>query len=110
MIELFQKKNKDGTYTLTGNKIFITAEEHDLAENIIHLVFARIEGAPEGTRGISLFSVPKFWVNDGGPLGEKNQERKVMFHMMNEARLGVGIQAMDLGARITSMEKGLVFL
>ncbi|MCP4114540.1 MAG: acyl-CoA dehydrogenase [Desulfobacteraceae bacterium] len=122
-------KNPDGTYTLTGNKIFITAGEHDLAENIIHPVLARIEGAPVGTRGISLFIVPKFWVNDDGSLGdrndifctgveekmglhgsatcsmtlgencrgmllgEENQGMKVMFHMMNEARLGVGLQA-----------------
>ena len=50
----------DGSYKITGTKIFISAGEHDLAENIIHLVLARIEGAPEGTRGLSLFIVPKF--------------------------------------------------
>ncbi len=123
------KKNGDGTYTITGNKIFISAGEHDLTENIIHPVLARIEGAPSGTKGISLFVVPKFWVNDDGSmgerndinctgveekmglhgsstcsmalgdkcrgtlLGEENKGMKVMFHMMNEARLGVGLQA-----------------
>ena len=123
------RKNSDGTYTITGNKIFITSGEHDLAENIIHPVLARIEGAPSGTKGISLFIVPKFWVKDDGTLGERNdivctgveekmglhgsatcsmsmgencrglllgEENKgmrVMFHMMNEARLGVGLQA-----------------
>jgi alkylation response protein AidB-like acyl-CoA dehydrogenase len=56
--------NGDGTYSITGSKIFISAGEHDLAENIIHPVLARIEGAPEGTKGISLFLVPKIWVND----------------------------------------------
>jgi alkylation response protein AidB-like acyl-CoA dehydrogenase len=56
-------KNDDGTYTISGNKIFISSGEHDLAENIIHPVLARIEGAPAGTKGISLFIVPKLWVN-----------------------------------------------
>ena len=65
-------KNEDGTYTITGNKIFISSGEHDLAENIIHPVLARIDGAPEGTAGISLFIVPKIWVNDDGSLGEPN--------------------------------------
>ncbi|MFQ5566145.1 MAG: acyl-CoA dehydrogenase C-terminal domain-containing protein [Paracoccaceae bacterium] len=62
----------DGSYRITGSKIFISAGEHDLAENIIHLVLARISGAPEGSRGISLFVVPKFLVNDDGSLGERN--------------------------------------
>nr|WP_155320530.1 acyl-CoA dehydrogenase [Desulfosarcina alkanivorans] len=118
----------DGTYAITGNKIYITNGEHDLTENIIHPVLARIEGAPAGTRGISIFIVPKIWVNDDGSLGERNdivctgtEEKmglhgsatcamsmgskgvcrglllgeensgmKIMFHMMNEARLDVG--------------------
>ncbi len=121
-------KNDDGTYSISGNKIFITCGEHDLTENIVHPVLARIEGAPTGTKGISLFIVPKIWVDDDGSLGELNdvvctgieeklglhasptcqltfggkgqcrgvllgEENKgmhVMFHMMNEARLGVG--------------------
>ncbi|CAO4177290.1 Acyl-CoA dehydrogenase [Methylorubrum aminovorans] len=64
--------NGDGSYSLTGTKIFISAGEHDLAENIVHLVIARIEGAPSGTKGISLFVVPKFLVNEDGSLGERN--------------------------------------
>jgi alkylation response protein AidB-like acyl-CoA dehydrogenase len=64
--------NGDGSYAISGTKIFISAGEHDLAENIVHLVLARIDGAPEGTRGISLFIVPKFVVNPDGSLGEKN--------------------------------------
>ncbi len=121
-------KNEDSTYSITGNKIFITNGEHDLMENIIHPVLARIEGAPKGTKGISLFIVPKIWVNKDGSLGEPNdvvctgtEEKmgihgsatcamsygskgqcrgfllgeanhgmRVMFHMMNEARLLVG--------------------
>jgi acyl-CoA dehydrogenase len=119
----------DGSYKITGTKIFISAGEHDLAENIIHLVLARIEGAPAGTRGISLFVVPKFLVNPDGSIGARNGvacgslEEKMgihgnstcvmnfdaatgwligeehrglnaMFVMMNEARLGVGVQGL----------------
>ena len=62
----------DGTYKISGTKIFISAGEHDLSENIIHLVLAKIPGGPEGTRGISLFVVPKFLVNPDGSLGERN--------------------------------------
>ncbi len=124
-------KQTDGSYKITGSKIFISAGEHDLAENIIHLVLARIEGAPAGTKGISLFVVPKLLVNDDGSLGERNGvscgaiEEKMgihgnatcvmnydnatgwligeenrglpaMFTMMNEARLGVGVQGLAL--------------
>ena len=62
----------DGTYRISGQKIFISAGEHDLADNIIHLVLARIEGAVEGVKGISLFVVPKFHVNEDGSLGARN--------------------------------------
>ncbi|MEL6113551.1 MAG: acyl-CoA dehydrogenase family protein, partial [Pseudomonadota bacterium] len=62
----------DGSFKISGQKIFISAGEHDLTDNIIHLVLARIEGAPEGTRGISLFIVPKVMVNDDGSLGARN--------------------------------------
>ncbi|WP_300709735.1 acyl-CoA dehydrogenase C-terminal domain-containing protein [Limnohabitans sp.] len=62
----------DGTYKLTGNKIFISAGEHDMAENIIHLVLARLPDAPPGIKGVSLFIVPKFNVNKDGTLGERN--------------------------------------
>ena len=63
---------EDGSYLVEGNKIFITAGEHDLTDNIIHLVLARTPGAPEGIRGISMFIVPKFMVNDDDSLGERN--------------------------------------
>src|SRR6202142_3539999 len=65
-------KQADGSYKITGTKIFISAGEHDLAENIVHLVLARIEGAPAGTKGISLFVVPKLTVKDDGSLGSRN--------------------------------------
>src|SRR6516164_2984790 len=65
-------KQPDGSYKITGTKIFISAGEHDMSENIIHLVLARIEGAPAGTKGISLFVVPKFMVKDDGSLGSRN--------------------------------------
>src|SRR3954466_15051707 len=64
--------NDDGSYSITGTKIFISSGEHDLAENIIHLVLAKIAGAPDNVKGISLFVVPKFLVNDDGSLGERN--------------------------------------
>ncbi len=117
----------DGSYLITGQKIFISAGDHDMAENIIHLVLAKAPGGGEGTKGISLFVVPKFLVNDDGSLGARNPvtvgkiEHKMgihgnstcvmnydgaqgwlvgtlhrgmaaMFTMMNEARLGVGLQ------------------
>ncbi|MFK7730083.1 MAG: acyl-CoA dehydrogenase [Pseudomonadales bacterium] len=65
----------DGTYRITGNKIYITCGELDFAENIVHLVLARLEGAPSGSRGISLFLVPKFLPNEDGSLGEQNDVR-----------------------------------
>ncbi len=124
-------KQKDGTYLLTGQKIFITAGDNDMYENIIHPVLARIEGDPPGTPGISIFIVPKYHVKPDGSLGERNdiittgiehkmgikgsatcslslgdndkcvgyllgaerQGMKIMFQMMNEARLDVANQA-----------------
>src|SRR5437879_6728191 len=65
-------KQADGSYSISGTKIFISAGEHDLAENIVHLVLARIEGAPEGVRGISLFVVPKFLIVADGSPGSRN--------------------------------------
>ena len=117
----------DGSYRISGQKIWISGGEHDLTPNIVHLVLARIEGAPQGTRGISLFIVPKFIPDaDGAPgvrnevkclgleekmgihgnatcviahdeatgwlVGEENRGLSLMFVMMNEARLGVGMQ------------------
>ena len=64
--------NPDGSYSLTGTKIFISSGEHDISENIIHLVLAKIAGAPDNVKGISLFVVPKFLVNDDGSVGERN--------------------------------------
>ena len=64
--------NADGSYAITGTKIFISAGEHDMAENIVHIVLARLPGAPEGTKGISLFIVPKFVVNEDGTPGDRN--------------------------------------
>ncbi len=63
---------EDGSYTISGTKIFITSGDHDLTDNILHMVLARIDGAPQGTRGISLFLVPKTLVNEDGSLGQRN--------------------------------------
>ena len=64
--------NEDGSFVINGTKIFITSGDHDLTQNILHMVLARIDGAPDGARGISLFLVPKFLVNDDGSLAERN--------------------------------------
>jgi butyryl-CoA dehydrogenase len=132
----------DGSYRLFGNKMWISGAEHEMGENIVHLVLAKIPGGPAGTRGISLFVVPKFLVNDDGSLGERNdvviaglnhkmgfrgtvntipnlgeggyrpggqrgavgylvgephRGLSYMFHMMNEARIGIGLAATALG-------------
>ena len=130
------KRLPDGKFLITGTKCFISAGDHDLTPNIIHTVLARIEGDPAGTKGISIFIVPKIRVNDDGTLGEPNdvkcggiehkmgikasatatlnfgedgkcigellgEERsgiKIMFQMMNEARLGVGMQGVAIGS------------
>jgi alkylation response protein AidB-like acyl-CoA dehydrogenase len=128
-------RQPDGTYRITGTKIFITFGEHDLTDNIVHLVLARTPDAPPGTKGISCFIVPKFLVADDGSLGERNDVRCVsiehkmgikasptcvlsygeggdgavgyligdenagmryMFTMMNNARLGVGIEGLGI--------------
>ncbi len=130
------RRMPDGTYLITGTKCFISSGDHDLTEQIVHPVLARIEGDPPGTKGISLFIVPKYRVNDDGSLGEFNDvvtggvehkmgikgsatatlnfgdsgncigellgnERegmKIMFLMMNEARLSTGMQGLDLAS------------
>jgi len=130
------RRNPDGTFSITGTKIFITDGNHNLTENIIHPVLARIEGAPAGTKGISLFIVPKILVNPDGSLGrpndihvggiehkmglhgsptcvlnfgdegqcigellgEENQGMRIMFQMMNEARIGVGLQGLAIAS------------
>jgi alkylation response protein AidB-like acyl-CoA dehydrogenase len=65
-------RNDDGSYAITGTKIFVSGGEHDLADNIVHSLLARVEGAPEGTKGVSLFLIPKFAVEEDGSLGEEN--------------------------------------
>ena len=72
IIKTKAEPNTDGSYQITGTKIFITSGEHDLCENIVHLVLAKTPNAPAGSRGISLFIVPKFLVNEDGSLGERN--------------------------------------
>jgi butyryl-CoA dehydrogenase len=76
-------KEDDGTYRVRGNKIWISGGDHDLSENIVHLVLARVKGAPKGVKGISLFIVPKFLVNDDGSIGERNEVALAgLFHKM----------------------------
>ena len=106
-------KNDDGTYSITGNKIFISGGEHDLSENIIHPVLARIEGAPEGTKGISLFLVPKIWVNDDGSLGEFNDvvctgiEEKMGIHGNSTCSLTLGGKGKCRGILLGEENKGM---
>ncbi|MFV0386499.1 acyl-CoA dehydrogenase C-terminal domain-containing protein [Paracoccus sp. (in: a-proteobacteria)] len=127
MLRTRAEPQADGSYLITGQKIFISAGDHDLAENVIHLVLAKAPGGEEGTKGISLFIVPKFVVNEDGSLGDRNavsvgnlehkmgihgnatcvmnydgakgwllgdlhKGMRAMFTMMNEARIGVGLQ------------------
>ena len=78
-------RNGDGSYAITGNKIWISAGEHDLSDNVVHLVLARIEGAPAGVKGISLFIVPKFVPREDGSVGERNSLRCTGL----EAKMGI---------------------
>ncbi len=106
-------KNGDGTYSLTGNKIFISGGEHDLVENIVHPVLARIEGAPAGTKGISLFLVPKIWVHDDGSLGERNDivctgiEEKMGIHGNSTCSLALGGKGKCRGTLLGQENKGM---
>jgi alkylation response protein AidB-like acyl-CoA dehydrogenase len=106
-------KNPDGTYSITGNKIFTSFGDHDLTENIIHPVLARIEGAPAGTRGISLFLVPKIWVNDDGSLEEPNDivctgvEEKMGLHGSPTCSMTLGAKANCRGLLLGQENKGL---
>ncbi len=106
-------KNDDGTYSISGNKIFISSGEHNLSENIIHPVLARIEGAPEGTKGISLFLVPKIWVNEDGSLGELNDvvctgiEEKMGIHGNATASLTLGANGNCRGYLLGEENKGM---
>lgn len=96
-------KQDDGTYRLTGQKIFITYGEHDMAENIVHLVLARTPDAPKGVKGISLFIVPKYLVNDDGSLGARNDvwcasiEHKLGIHGSPTTVLMYGAGKGDVG-------------
>ena len=105
--------NDDGTYSVVGNKIFISGGEHDLASNIIHPVLARIEGAPAGTAGISLFIVPKIWVNDDGSLGEPNDivctgiEEKMGIHGNATCSIAMGSKGKCRGYLIGEANKGM---
>lgn len=107
------KDNGDGTWSITGNKIFISSGEHDLASNIIHPVLARVEGAPAGTAGISLFVVPKYWVNDDGSLGEPNDvvctglEEKMGIHGNATASLALGSKGKCRGYLLGEVNKGM---
>jgi hypothetical protein len=106
-------KENDGTYSISGNKIFISSGEHDLTENIIHPVLARIEGAPAGTKGISLFLVPKYWVNDDGSLGDFNDvvctgiEEKMGIHGNATCSLTLGGKGKCRGYLLGEENKGM---
>ena len=106
-------KNPDGTYAITGNKIFITAGDQDLTENIIHPVLARIEGAPKGTKGISLFIIPKIWVNEDGSLGEPNDivctgvEEKMGIHGSSTCSMALGSKGNCRGLLLGEENKGM---
>ena len=103
----------DGTYAITGHKIFITAGDHDLTENIIHPVLARIEGSPAGTRGISLFIVPKIWVEPDGSLGAPNDvvctgiEKKMGIHASPTCSLAFGSRGRCRGLLLGEADKGM---
>ncbi|GBC62556.1 acyl-CoA dehydrogenase [Desulfonema ishimotonii] len=106
-------KNDDGTYSITGNKIFISSGEQDLTKNIIHPVLARIEGAPAGTAGISLFLVPKIWVNDDGSFGEPNDiactgiEEKMGIHGSPTCSMTLGSKGQCRGTLLGEANKGM---
>ena len=85
LIKTKAEKQEDGSFLLTGQKIFITSGDHDLTENIIHLVLAKIPGAPPGTKGISLFLVPKFNVSDDGNIGTRNGVKTLSI----ESKMGI---------------------
>ncbi|MBI5591277.1 MAG: acyl-CoA dehydrogenase [Deltaproteobacteria bacterium] len=106
-------KNDDGTYSITGAKIFISGGEHNLVDNIIHPVLARIVGAPAGTKGISLFLVPKIWVNDDGSMGEFNDvvctgiEEKMGIHGNATCSLTLGGKGKCRGTLLGEENKGM---
>ena len=106
----------DGTFKIFGTKIFITWGEHDMAENIVHLVLARVQGAPEGVKGISLFVVPKFMVNPGGTLGARNDvhcvsiEHKMGIKASPTAVLQFGDNGGAIGYLVGQENRGLEYM
>jgi alkylation response protein AidB-like acyl-CoA dehydrogenase len=106
----------DGTYKVFGTKIFITYGEHDMAENIVHLVLARVSGAPEGVKGISLFVVPKFMVNQDGSLGARNDvhcvsiEHKMGIKASPTAVLQYGDNGGAVGYLVGEENRGLEYM
>ncbi len=106
-------RNDDGTFNITGTKIFISGGEHDLTDNIIHPVLARIEGAPEGTKGISLFIVPKYWVHEDGSMGEFNDvvctgiEEKMGIHASSTCTMTLGGKGQCRGLLLGEENKGM---
>ena len=106
----------DGTYKVFGTKIFITYGEHDMADNIVHLVLARVQGAPEGVKGISLFVVPKFMVNQDGSLGERNDvycvsiEHKMGIKASPTAVLQYGDHGGAIGYLVGEENRGLEYM
>ncbi|MCP3926611.1 MAG: acyl-CoA dehydrogenase [Desulfobacterales bacterium] len=110
------RKNPDGTYTITGNKIFITNGEHDLSENIIHPVLARVEGAPPGTKGISIFIVPKIWVEDDGSFNKPNDvvctgvEEKLGIHSSATCSMALGGKGECRGLLLGEENQGMLVM
>ncbi len=107
------ERSSDGSYRISGQKIYITYGEHDLTDNIIHLVLARLPDAPQGTRGISLFLVPKFLVNADGTLGARNDvrcaglEHKLGIHASPTCTMIYGDQGGAVGYLIGEENRGL---
>jgi alkylation response protein AidB-like acyl-CoA dehydrogenase len=109
-------KSADGTYRISGNKIFISGGDHDLSENIVHLVLARLQGAAKGVRGISLFVVPKFLLNDDGSIGDSNEVALAgLFHKMGgraqtSTALSFGEQNGSVGYLVGEENQGLRYM
>ena len=107
------ERSSDGTYRIKGQKIYITYGEHDLTDNIIHLVLARLPDAPQGTRGISLFLVPKILLNPDGTLGARNDlrchglEHKMGIHGSPTCTMIYGDQEGAIGWLIGEENRGL---
>jgi len=109
-------KTEDGRYRITGSKIFISGGDHELNDNIVHLVLARVKGAPKGVKGISLFIVPKFLVNDDGTIGERNDVALAgLFHKMGgrgqtSTALSFGEKGGAVGYLVGEENRGLSYM